>query len=319
MKIVVLDGYTLNPGDLSWEGLAAQGEFAVHDRTAPADVVARIGEAEIVFTNKTEISRRVIAACPALRFIGVLATGYNVVDVAAAAERGIVVANIPTYGTASVAQFAAALMLELCHHVGPHAESVRAGEWGRNPDWCYWLSPLVELSGKTLGIVGFGRIGQAFARIGQAFGMQVLAFDAFENKSLESSSLHYCGLEELLAQSDIVSLHCPLFESNRGMIDARALKRMKPTAFLINASRGPLIVEQDLADALNEGRLAGAACDVLSSEPPAPDNPLLRARNCLVTPHMAWGTREARARMMHIAVGNLAAFLAGAPINVVQS
>lgn len=319
MKIVVLDGYTLNSGDLSWEGISRQGEFAVHDRTGPADVVARIGDAEAVFTNKTVLDRAVLASCPKIRFIGVLATGYNVVDVAAAAERGIVVTNIPTYGTDSVAQFAAALMLELCHHVGAHAESVRAGEWGRNPDWCYWLNPLVELAGKTLGIVGFGRIGQTFAKIGQALGMKVLAFDAFENKSLESPTLRYCGLDELLAQSDVVSLHCPLFESNRGMIDARALARMKSSAFLINTSRGPLIVEQDLADALNAGRLAGAACDVLSSEPPAADNPLLRAKNCIVTPHIAWGTREARTRLMKIAEDNLAAFLAGTPINVVRA
>lgn len=318
MKIVVLDGYTLASGDLSWEGIARQGELVVHDRTAPADTLARIGEAEAVFTNKTVLDRAILEACPKLRFIGVLATGYNVVDVATAAARGIVVTNIPTYGTASVAQYAAALLLELCHHVGAHAQGVREGEWGRSVDWCYWHFPLVELAGKTLGIVGFGRIGQAFARIGQAFGMKVLAHDAYPDKSLESPTLRYCDLDDLLANADVVSLHCPLFDSNRGMINARTLARMKPTAFLVNTSRGPLIVEQDLADALNAGRLAGAACDVLSSEPPDAANPLLRAKNCLITPHIAWGTREARTRLMGIAADNLAAFIAGTPVNVVR-
>jgi glycerate dehydrogenase len=318
MKIVVLDGHTLNPGDLSWEGIAARGDLTVHDRTDPTDVVARIGEAEIVFTNKTVLGPAEFAACPKIRFVGVLATGYNVVDLAAATERGIVVANIPTYGTMAVAQFATALMLELCHRVGSHEASVRDGEWFRNPDWCYWHSPLVELAGKTLGVVGFGRIGQAFARIGQALGMSVLAFDAFEDKRLESATLRYCGLDELLSLSDVVSLHCPLFETNRGMIDARALSLMKPSAFLLNTSRGPLVVEQDLADALNAGRIAGAGLDVLSSEPPATDNPLIGAKNCIVTPHIAWAARESRARMMAIAEKNLSAFLAGEPVNVVR-
>ncbi|TBW39473.1 D-2-hydroxyacid dehydrogenase [Siculibacillus lacustris] len=318
MKIVVLDGYTLNPGDLSWDPIAGQGDLTVHDRTAADDVVARIGVAEIVFTNKTVLSRAVLDACPAIRFIGVLATGYNVVDVAAATERGVVVSNIPTYGTAAVAQFATALMLELCHRVGAHDASVHDGEWFRRPDWCYWLNPLVELAGKTLGIVGFGRIGQAFGRIGQALGMTILAFDAYQDESLESPTLRYAGLDELLSQSDVISLHCPLTETNRGMIDAAALAKMKPTAFLLNTSRGPLVVEQDLADALNAGRLAGAALDVLSSEPPARDNPLLTARNCIVTPHIAWAAQAARQRMMTIAEENLAAFLAGRPINVVR-
>jgi glycerate dehydrogenase len=318
MKIVVLDGHTLNPGDLSWDGIAAHGALAVHPRTDAADVVARIGDAEIVFTNKTVLSEAVFAASPAIRFVGVLATGYDVVDVAAATARGIVVTNIPTYGTAAVAQFATALMLELCHRVGAHEAAVRDGEWLRNPDWCFWLSPLTELAGKTLGVVGFGRIGQAFARVGRALGMSTLAFDAYRDERLESPTLRYCGLDELLAASDVVSLHCPLTEENRGMIDARALSLMKPTALLINTSRGPLVVEADLAAALNEGRIAGAGLDVVSSEPPAADNPLIGAKNCIVTPHIAWAARESRQRMMAIAEANLAAFLAGAPVNLVR-
>jgi glycerate dehydrogenase len=318
MKIVVLDGYSLNPGDLSWEVIAGLGDLTVHDRTDAADVADRIGEAEIVFTNKTVLSRGVLDACPTLRFIGVLATGYDVVDVAATSERGVVVCNIPAYGTAPVAQFATALMLELCHRVGAHDASVHDGEWFRRSDWCYWLSPLVELSGKTLGIVGFGRIGQAFARIAQALGMKVVAFDSYQDASLESATLRYVTLDELYAQSDVISLHCPLTEANRRMIDAAAIAKMKPSAFLLNTSRGPLVSEADLAAALNSGRIAGAALDVLSTEPPSPDNPLLTAKNCIVTPHIAWATREARLRMMAIAADNLAAFLAGRPVNVVN-
>lgn len=298
MKIVVLDGYTLNPGDISWDGVARFGELVVHDRTDPDDVLARIGDAEVVFTNKTPLTADHFAALPKLRFVGVLATGYNVVDIAAAATRGIPVSNIPTYGTHSVAQFATALMLELCHRIGAHDAGVKRGDWGAQPDFCYWTSPLVELAGKTLGIVGFGRIGQAFARIGQALGMSVIAFDSWRDTSLESPTLRYATLDELYAQSDVISLHCPLFETNRGMIDATAIAKMKRTAMLINTSRGPLVDEADLAAALDDGRLAGAALDVLSSEPPAADNPLLTAANCIVTPHIAWATREARLRMM---------------------
>lgn len=318
MKIVVLDGHTLNPGDISWDGVARFGDLTVHDRTAPAEVLARIGDAEVVFTNKTVLTAEHFAALPKLRFVGVLATGYNVVDIAAAKARGIPVANIPTYGTASVAQFATALMLELCHRIGAHDASVKAGAWAAQPDFCYWNSPLVELAGKTLGVVGFGRIGQAFARVAQALGMRVVAFDSWRDASLESPTLRYGTLDELYAEADVISLHCPLFEENRGMIDAKAIARMKPTAILINTSRGPLVNEADLAAALNSGRLAGAALDVLSSEPPTPDNPLLTAKNCIVTPHIAWATREARTRMMGTAEDNLAAFLAGTPINVVN-
>ncbi|SJZ54353.1 D-2-hydroxyacid dehydrogenase [Consotaella salsifontis] len=319
MKIVVLDGYTLNPGDLSWAAFEAFGALSVHDRTPEPAVVERIGEAEAIFTNKTVITRQHLDACPNVRFIGVLATGYNVVDIAAARDRGIVVANVPTYGTASVAQFATALLLELCHHVGAHSEDARSGRWARSEDFCYWTSPLVELAGKTVGIIGFGRIGQAFGRVAQALGMNILAHDEHPNANLEEEGLRYCSLDELYAKSDVISLHCPLFENNRGMINAAAIAKMKKGVFLINTSRGPLINEQDLADALSRGHVGGAGLDVLSSEPPAPDNPLLSAPNCIVTPHIAWAAREARSRIMNTAAENLAAFVGGNPQNVVNS
>ena len=318
MKIVVLDGATLNPGDLSWNDLAREGQLTVHDRTPPELVIERIGDAEIIFTNKTALTREIIAACPTVRFIGLLATGYNVVDIAAAREKGIDVCNIPTYGTQSVAQFAAALLLELCHRVGRHADDVRAGNWGKCVDFCYWLNPLTELDGKTLGLIGFGRIGQAFARIAQALGMKVAVFDKAVNTALESETLKYVTLDELYATADVISLHCPLFDDNKGMINAEAIARMKPGVMLINTSRGPLINQQDLADALAAGRVAGAAVDVLSCEPPKPDNPLLSAPNCLVTPHIAWATKEARERLMRIAVDNVIAFKKGTPQNVVN-
>ena len=318
MKIVVLDGATLNPGDLSWDDLAREGQLTVHDRTPPELVIERIGDAEIIFTNKTVLTREIIAACPRVRFIGLLATGYNVVDIAAAREKGIDVCNIPTYGTQSVAQFAAALLLELCHRVGRHADDVRAGNWGKCVDFCYWLNPLTELDGKTLGLIGFGRIGQAFARIAQALGMKVVVFDKAVNPALESETLKYVTLDELYATADVISLHCPLFDDNKGMINAAAIARMKPGVMLINTSRGPLINEKDLADALAAGRVAGAAVDVLSGEPAKPDNPLLSAPNCIVTPHIAWATKEARERLMGIAVDNVVAFKKGAPQNVVN-
>jgi glycerate dehydrogenase len=318
MKIVVLDGHTLNPGDLSWSRLAQLGELTVHERTPPELVVERIGDAQAVFTNKTVLGREHLEQCPEIRFIGLLATGYNVVDIAAAKERGIPVCNIPTYGTMAVAQFATALLLELCHHVGMHSDDARSGTWAKHNEFCYWLTPQLELDRKTLGVVGFGRIGQAFARIAQAFGMSILAHDQFQERSLESATLRYVTLAELYAQSDVISLHCPLFDNNRGMIDAAAIAKMKPGALLINTSRGPLVVEQDLADALNSGRIAGAAVDVLASEPPPADNPLLAAANCIVTPHIAWATREARMRIMATAVENLAKFIAGTAQNVVN-
>lgn len=318
MKIVVLDGYTLNPGDLSWSGIEQFGEVVVHDRTSAEQTMERIAGAEIIFTNKTPLTREHFAANPQLRFVGVLATGYNVVDIATARERKIPVCNIPTYGTMAVAQFAAALMLELCHRVGRHADSVKAGDWSRGNDFCYWLNPLVELDGKTLGIVGFGRIGQAFGRIAQAFGMKIIAVDEYPNKALESATLRYGTLDELYAEADVISLHCPLFDNNKGMINKSAIARMKPGVLILNTSRGPLINEADLAEALAAGRVGGAGVDVLSSEPPSLSNPLLSAPNCIVTPHIAWATKEARSRLMDIATDNLAAFLKGAPKNVVN-
>lgn len=318
MKIVVLDGLTLNPGDLSWDALEKLGQLTVYDRTLPEQVVARIGDADAVFTNKTVVARQHLASCPSLKFVGVLATGYNVVDIAAARELGIPVCNVPTYGTMAVAQFAAALLLELCHRVGKHSDDVRSGGWATRPDFCYWLNPLVELDGKTLGVVGFGRIGQAFARIAQALGMSVLACDTQQDLRLESASLRYATLAEIYAQADVISLHCPLFDGNKGMIDAAAIARMKPSVLLINTSRGQLVVERDLADALNSGRIAGAALDVLSQEPPCADNPLLTARNCLITPHIAWATKAARARIMATSAENLAKFVGGAAQNVVN-
>lgn len=318
MKIVVLDGHTLNPGDLSWSGIEQFGELIVHERTAPEEIAERLAGAEVVFTNKTPLNRHHLADNPGIRFIGVLATGYNVVDIVAARERNIPVCNIPTYGTMAVAQFATALMLELCHRVGRHADSVRAGDWSHGKDFCYWLNPLIELDGKTLGIVGFGRIGQAFGRIAQALGMKILAVDEYPDRKLESATLRYTTLDDLLANSDVISLHCPLFENNRGMINDAAIARMKPGVLILNTSRGPLIDETDLAAALKSGRVAGAGLDVLLSEPPSPSNPLLSAPNCIVTPHIAWATREARSRLMDIATQNLAAFIKGAPENVVN-
>jgi glycerate dehydrogenase len=318
MKIAVLDGYCLNPGDLSWDGLRRFGEVEIFDRTRVDEVVARAANAELVFTNKTPLPGYVIEKLPGLRYIGVLATGYNVVDVDAARAHNVVVTNIPTYGTASVAQFVFALLLELCHNVKLHADSVRAGEWSRNPDWSFWKTPLVELAGKTMGIIGFGRIGRHVGKIADAMGMRVIANDTYHGDEPGYPGFRWASVDELLAESDVVSLHSPLFPETRGMINAESLGRMKPTAFLINTSRGPLVVDQDLADALNAGKIAGAGLDVLSVEPPAGDNPLLGARNCLVTPHIAWATREARARLMDLVVENVASFLAGQPRNVVS-
>lgn len=317
MKIVLLDGFTLNPGDLDWKTLAAMGELTVHDRTDASLIAARIGDAEIVLTNKAPISADTIRVCPNIRYIGVLATGYNIVDVAAAKSAGIVVTNIPTYGTDAVAQFAIALLLEICHHAGDHARSVRDGEWARNPDWCYWHYPLIELAGKTLGVVGFGRIGQRTGQIARALGMRVLAFDEFPNPALEKEGVAYASLDRVLAESDVVSLHCPLTDKTKGMINRDSLSRMKDGAILINTSRGPLVDEAALAEALDSGKLRGAAVDVVSAEPIGPDNPLLKAKNMLITPHIAWAPFESRVRLMDIAVENLRAYLAGSPKNTV--
>jgi len=318
MKIVVLDGYTLNPGDLSWDGLRAIGEMEVFERTSHDLIVARAAGAEIVFTNKTRLTAQIFAQLSKLRYIGVLATGYDVVDVAAARERNIPVTNIPIYGTASVAQYTFALILELCHPPAIHAAATRAGEWSRYPDFSFWKTPLVELAGKTMGIIGLGRIGRRVAEIAVAMGLRVIAADEVKGAVPDWPGFRWCGVDELLAEADIVSLHCPLLPQTRGIINAASLAKMKPSAVLINTSRGPLVVDQDLADALNGGRLAGAAVDVLSVEPPPPDNPLLSARNCIVTPHIAWATKEARTRLLDTAVANLQAFLQGHPVNVVN-
>jgi glycerate dehydrogenase len=317
MKIVVLDGFRLNPGDLNWDGLRGLGEVEVFDRTAADETAGRIAGAAAALTNKTRLTAATMDGAPALRYIGVLATGYDVVDVAAARARGIIVTNIPTYGTASVAQYAIALLLELCHNARLHSDAVRSGEWTRTADWCFWKTPLMELAGKTMGIVGFGRIGRQTARIADALGMRVMASDAVQTDPPAYAGFRWAGLDELLREADVVSLHAPLLPATRGMIDARALGLMKPTAFLINTARGPLVKGDDLAAALNAGQIAGAALDVLEAEPPAAGSPLLSARNCLITPHMAWATREARERLMKTAVENLAEFAAGRPRNVV--
>jgi len=318
MKIVALDGYCLNPGDLSWDALRRFGEVEVFERTAPGEVAGRLAGASIALTNKTPLPAAVLRQAAGLRYIGVLATGYDVVDVPAARAQGILVTNVPTYGTASVAQFVFALLLELCHNVKLHADAVCAGDWARSPDWSFWKSPLVELAGKTMGIVGFGRIGRQTGRIADAMGMRVLAADAVPRNAPEYPGFGWADTEELLREADVVSLHAPLLPETRGMIQARTLALMKPSAFLINTSHGPLVDAHDLADALNAGRLAGAALDVLPIEPPPADSPLLTARNCLVTPHIAWATREARSRLMDAAVENVAAFVAGQPRNVVS-
>jgi glycerate dehydrogenase len=318
LKIVVLDGYALNPGDLCWNTLKQLGNLTVYDRTPAVQVAERIGDAEIVFTNKTTINRETLNDCRNIKFIGVLATGYNIVDVEAAAERSIPVTNIPSYGTMAVAQFTIALLLEICHHVGDHSRLVKDGEWMRCPDFCFWTSPLIELSGKTMGLIGYGRIGQATAKIAIALGMRILAYDEYQNHAPETEDIRYTGLDDLLAMSDVVSLHCPLTAENNGFINSKTIAKMKDGALLINTSRGPLINEADLAEALRSGKLAYAAVDVVSAEPIREDNPLLSAPNILITPHIAWAPKEARIRLMDIAVNNLKSFLEGNTKNVVN-
>lgn len=321
MKIVILDGYTENPGDLSWGGFEALGELTVYDRTpftnGNGEIIARAKGAEILIINKTPLSAETLAAlAPELKYIGVLATGYNVVDVAAARAQGVPVCNIPTYGTTAVAQYAMALLLELCHHVGDHSRSVKAGDWSRCPDFSYWNSPLIELKDKTMGIIGYGRIGRATAKLAAAFGMKVLACDSHAPE--EDPVARIVSLDELLASSDVISLHCPLFPETRGMINKNTIAKMKDGVMILNTSRGPLIVEEDLAQALASGKVAGAGVDVVCVEPASMENPLLAQPNCLVTPHIAWAPRESRQRLMDIAVDNLRAFLAGKAQNVVN-
>ena len=322
MKIVVLDGYTLNPGDLDWKGLESLGECKVYDRTSLTDVgetIQRVGDAEVVYTNKTPMPKEVFDKCPNIKFVGVLATGYNVVDVEAAREKGIIVTNIPTYGTAAVGQFAIALLLEICHHIGHHSEAVHEGRWETNLDWCFWDYPLIELDSKKMGIIGYGRIGQATGRIAQALGMKVLAYDAYKNPALESETCEYTELDTLLAESDVIALHCPLFPETEHIINKESIARMKDGVIILNNSRGPLIEEQDLTDALNSGKVAAAGLDVVSTEPIKGDNPLLGAKNCFITPHISWAPKESRKRLMDIAVNNLNEFLAGNPVNVVNN
>ena len=316
LKLVILDAYATNPGDLSWSPIEALADCTIHDRTSPADVLERTGDANAVLLNKAVLDARTIEKAPNLKYVGILATGWNTIDLAAARKRGLVVSNVPGYSTASVAQHAFALLLELTNQVGLHSADARAGGWAKNPDYCYCLTPLVELAGRTLGIVGFGQIGQAVARIGQAFGMRVLA-NRRDRSSPPPAGVAYADLDRIFTESDVVTLHCPLSSATAGLVDARRLAQMKSTAFLINTSRGPLVVERDLADALRAGRLAGAAVDVLSTEPPTPTNPLLSAPRCLVTPHLAWATAAARQRLIAIAADNLRAFMAGQPIHLV--
>lgn len=317
MKVVVLDGYTLNPGDLSWERLERLGEAEIYEHTPSSQIIERAKGARGVFTNKTPLGEAELSQLDGLEYIGVLATGYNVVDIQAAKKRNITVTNIPTYGTRSVAQMTFALLLELTQHVQHHSDAVHAGEWTNSRHFCFWKYPLMELEGKSMGIIGFGRIGQAVADAAQAFGMKVIGFDSIHSDQSGRKDFRWAELDELLSGSDVVSLHCPLFPETRGIINRDSLKRMKSSAFLINTSRGPLVVDEDLADALNNGIIAGAGLDVLSTEPPLAENPLLKAKNCYITPHISWATKEARARLMDIAVNNLEAFLAGRPANVV--
>lgn len=321
MKIVILDGFTENPGDLSWAPIEKFGELTVYDRTPVSDraeIINRIGDAEIVFTNKTPIGAQVMEACPSMKFIGVLATGYNVVDVAYAKEKGIPVCNIPGYGTAAVAQFAIGLLLEVCHHIGSHSDRVHEGAWQSSVDWCFWDYPLVELDGKTMGIIGFGRIGQRVGRIAKALGMKVITYSRSRDPQAAEIG-EYVDLDTLLKESDVISLHCPLFPDTEKIINRNTIAKMKDGVIIINNGRGQLIDEQDLADALNSGKVAGAGLDVLSGEPPKNDNPLLTAKNCIITPHISWASKEARQRIMDMAADNLEAFLKGQPKNVVNS
>ncbi len=318
MRIVVLDGYTLNPGDNPWDDVAALGELTVYERTPAEQIIERAKEAEVILTNKTPLSAQTLEQLPKLRFVSVLATGYNIVDVAAARARNIPVSNVPVYGTNAVAQFVFALTLELCHHVAEHSAGVKAGEWSRSPDFCYWNTPLIELAGKRMGIVGFGRIGRRVGELAHAFGMEVLASDVQPSNDPPYAPFTWCSIDDLFARADFVTLHCPQTADNARFVNAALLQRMQRHAFFINTARGGLVDEADLADALHRGLIAGAAVDVVSSEPIAADNPLLTAPHCLITPHIAWAALAARQRLMRTTAENIAAFLAGAPVNVVN-
>lgn len=317
MKLVILDGYTENPGDLSWDGLRELAEVTVYDRTSltdPAQTIARIADAEIVLTKKTPLPRAVFEACPNIKMVGVLATGYNVVDIACARERGIPVCNVPAYGTASVSQYAIALLLEACHHIGHHSDAVLAGRWASCPDWCFWDYPLIELEHKTIGIIGFGRIGQSTGRIAKALGMRVLAYDVFPTDAGRAVG-EYVELDTLLAASDVIALHCNLTPENEKIICKANIAKMKDGVILVNNARGQLVAEQDLADALNSGKVAAAALDVVSTEPIRSDNPLLQAKNCILTPHISWAPIESRQRILDCTIRNVRQFLSGTPEN----
>jgi len=316
-KIVILDGYCENPGDLSWTGFEELGDLTVYDRTAANLIVERICDANIIFTNKTPITRETIEVCPSIRFIGMLSTGFNIVDVVAAGEKGIPVANIPAYGSNAVAQFTIALLLEICHNIGHHSNAVTEGRWETGSDWCFWDYPLIELADKTLGIIGLGRIGLITGKIAKAMGMNIIAYDENPTESGRETA-EYVSLENLLYNSDVISLHCPLFPSTEGIINKKSIAVMKDGVILLNTSRGQLVVEQDLADALNSGKVYAAGLDVVSIEPIKRDNPLLNAKNCIITPHIAWAPKESRKRLMDIAINNLRAFIEGNPINVVN-
>ena len=320
MKIVILDGYTENPGDLSWDGLSQLGDVTIYDRTSltdEAEIISRIGDAQVVLTNKTPISRRVMDACPNMKYISVLATGYNVIDVAYAREKNIPVSNVPMYGTRSVSQFAIALLLEVCHHVGHHSDTVHEGKWEHCQDWCYWDYPQMELAGKTYGLLGCGNIGVHTAEIARALGMRVITYDARPTEAGRKVA-EYVELDELFAQSDILGLQMPLFPFNTGIINKENIAKMKDGVIIINNSRGQMVVEQDLADALNSGKVAAAGLDVVSTEPIRSDNPLLKAKNCIITPHMSWGAKESRQRIMDCTEANVRSFLEGDPQNVVN-
>ena len=320
MKIVILDGYTENPGDLSWNKLEALGELTVYDRTPlddESEIIKRIGGAQIVLTNKTPLSSRIFDACPALKYVSVLATGYNVVDVEAAKARGVAVSNIPAYGNNAVGQMAIALLLEITNRVGYHDWTVHQGKWEHHEDWCYWDYPLMELAGKVMGIIGFGRIGQCTGRAAKGLGMDVLAYDVFPNDSGREIA-EYVDLDTLFAKSDVIALHCPLLKDNAGLINKNTIQKMKDGVIIINNSRGQLIEEQDLAEALNSGKVYTAGVDVVSTEPIRGDNPLLKAKNCIITPHNSWGAKEPRQRIMDMTVENVTKFMEGSPINVVN-
>jgi len=320
MNMVVLDGYTLNPGDLTWENLEQFGDLKVYDRTDfnSEKVIKAISDAEVVFTNKVPLTKEVLTKVPNLKYIGVMATGYNIIDIETAHKLNILVTNVPDYSTNSVAQFTMGLLLEMCHHIGDHNRAVKDGEWTKSLDFCFWNTPLIELAGKTMGIIGFGRIGQATAKVAQAFGLNILAYNRSKDYALESETCRYVELEELFEKSDIISLHCPLTESTKGIINKQNMSKMKDGVMVINTSRGGLIMEAELREALDSGKIGYAAVDVVSSEPMKEDNPLLKAKNCIITPHIAWATKESRTRMMGIVSDNLKAYISGKPINVIR-